>query len=141
MALSYFRGVTDDEFPGVDLKHVLDLVAGVEDEHVQQRAPDSLDLVSCSCGVRYGTDDPYGESRAHLQEETLRATLRALTGPCACCRGSGEWRKMGGTMTCPDCEGFGRTLFPLKPMQYRDEEGAIWRVTKARGGAALVERA
>jgi hypothetical protein len=141
LALSYRRDVLEDEFPGVDLKHLVDLVQDAEDAHVQRRAPNSLELTGCSCGVRYGSFDPYAESRAHLREAILVDVLRGLTGPCATCRGSGTWRKLTGSLTCPDCDGFGRTLFPLPPLQFRDEEGAVWQVTKTTTeGIAYVDQ-
>lgn len=128
--MQYLRGVTDALLIEVDLEFLLGMVEDAERDHVQQRAPDSLDLVSCSCGVAYTSQDRFGESRAHLREAILVETLRTLSGPCATCRGSGTWRKMAGELTCPDCDGFGRTLFPLPPMQYRDAKGAVWQVTK-----------
>jgi hypothetical protein len=132
--------VLEDEFPGVDLNLLVELVRDAEGDHVQQRAVGRLELTGCSCGVRYGSDDPFAESRAHLREAILIDTLRALMGPCATCRGSGVWRKLAGELTCPDCDGFGRTLFPLPPMQYRDEQGAVWQVTKAGKGYAYVDQ-
>lgn len=141
LALRYRRDVFTDEFPGVDLNQLVDLVKDVERDHIQQRATGCLELIGCSCGMRYASADPFAESRAHLREAILVDTLRALTGPCTTCRGSGTWRKLAGNLTCPDCDGFGRTLFPLPPMQFRDEQGAVWQVTKTTTkGVAFVDQ-
>lgn len=107
---------------------------------MQQRSIGGFDLTGCSCGVQYMSADPFSESRAHLRETVLVDTLRTLTGPCPLCRGSGTWRKLAGELTCPDCDGFGRTLLPLPPMQYRDATGAVWQVTNATKGMAYVDQ-
>lgn len=136
-----FGVVNEDEYAGADLKRVDGEVAEEQERHVQQRAESNLRLTGCSCGVAYESGDPFAESHAHLRHVLVLATVRALTGVCDTCDGRGVWRKMAGTLTCPDCDGLGETLLPLAPMEYRDLQGSVWTVVKQIDDErALVER-
>lgn len=128
-------------YADADLEKIDAAVLEAERRHMQLRTEGELHLMGCSCGMRYGSDDPFAESHAHLRQVAAMATISAITGVCDTCQGSGLWEKFRGTLTCPDCDGLGETVLPLPPMHYRDLKGVVWVVTKQLGfERALVER-
>jgi hypothetical protein len=89
--------------------------------------------VGCSCGVSYGPNAGWEDSKQHLREVMARAMLGALHRPCDSCLGSGIWRRLRRDYECPECDGRGRTLTPLPPMAFQDDEGNPWVVDRLEG--------
>lgn len=106
-------------------------IRGVEEGH-RQNVPLREDFnhvpIDCSCGLQYGRDAGWDESRQHLREEMARAMLTTLQRPCESCLGSGTWQRMRSDFVCPDCGGRGRTIMPLPPMVFQDRDGETWVV-------------
>jgi hypothetical protein len=124
-----------DSFAGFDLKALAGVLEEIEEHHAQVRG-EGFDLVGCRCGASYtDSEDCYVASRNHLREVIVGGLLRELSAPCQFCRGSGVGAHDD---PCRDCEGFGLTLFPLPPMQYREPDGSVWEVKGVWGDSAFV---
>lgn len=126
----YVQDVALGEFAGIDMESLVATVGRVEAAHRPQVSTTDLRPTHCSCRAQFSSDDPFREAHAHLLEALVQATVRALTGPCDTCNGTGTWRKFAGMLTCPDCNGLGQSVLPLKPMEFRDDHGEVWLVTK-----------